>query len=169
MVGNTHQGRSPRRTDDRTSSALYRPKEIGCNFPESDHRDGTSSQRDKEIRMIASFIIQCLSWQDGKPKELDQSVVRVARLPPRAPGPHWQISEIPTTCCCGFRWRSFQRRDLRGPSEEHDLSVSRKGIVTLTRRRALFGPLSQPNRSAQQSSWEMHLRVLRKDALRWWA
>jgi hypothetical protein len=25
-----------------------------------------------------SFIIQCLSWQAGKPKELDQSFVRVA-------------------------------------------------------------------------------------------
>jgi hypothetical protein len=26
----------------------------------------------------ASFIIQCLSWQAGRPKELDQSFVRVA-------------------------------------------------------------------------------------------
>ena len=40
---------------------VIRPKEIGSYFPESDHWDGTSSQRDKEMRMIASFIIHCLS------------------------------------------------------------------------------------------------------------
>ena len=31
--------------------------------------------------MIASFIIQCLSWQVGKPKKMDQCFVRVARDP----------------------------------------------------------------------------------------
>ncbi len=31
--------------------------------------------------MTTSFIIHCLSWQAGRPKELDQGFVRVARHP----------------------------------------------------------------------------------------
>jgi len=37
---------------------------------------------------ITSFIIQCLNWEAGKPKELDQSSVRVARDPPRSDAIH---------------------------------------------------------------------------------
>ena len=43
---------------------MIRPKEIGSNFPESDHM-GTSSQRDEKMRMIASFFISCV----GKRRE----------------------------------------------------------------------------------------------------
>jgi len=33
------------------------------------------------MRTTTSFIIQCLSWQAGKPKELDQRFVRIASYP----------------------------------------------------------------------------------------
>ena len=33
------------------------------------------------MRTTTSFIIQCLSWQAGKPKELDQRFVRIAGYP----------------------------------------------------------------------------------------
>jgi hypothetical protein len=65
-------------------------------------RVGTESyplkRKELGLLMRTSFIIPCLSWQAGRPKELDQGFVRVARYPLRIDlgyGRHFY--DMPTT------------------------------------------------------------------------